>query len=534
MAFKMRTGYVVCVLAIVAGTSFPSAAQISPGPLATVHSKYEGMSNCTKCHTLGAKVANEKCLSCHTELKVRIDQKKGYHSSKEISGKECITCHSDHHGEKFEIIRFNKDKFDHNLTGYTLAGAHLKQECAKCHNPEFITDKAIKSKKNSYLGLNTDCLTCHADYHQKTLPSSCFTCHNFDAFKPASKFNHTTAKFQLKGKHNAVDCLKCHKIITKDGKKFQQFTGIEFNSCTNCHADVHHNQFGQNCVQCHTVESFHSIKGMNNFDHSKTGFLLEDKHIYLSCKSCHKTDVTAPVKHDRCTDCHSDYHNRQFVKQGSSMDCSDCHSTKGFENSSYTIEQHNGSNFQLQGAHLATPCLACHKKQEKWSFRNIGIRCIDCHENIHHDNINVKFYPESRCENCHTNEDWKQVQFDHSKTNFSLVGSHLTQACRSCHLRKNTNGIESLQFTGLTSECINCHIDIHNKQFEVDESTDCLRCHTPLSWDLDNFNHNSTQFKLDGKHENVACEKCHKMVTIEQKSFTLYKIKDWRCESCHL
>jgi len=107
----------------------PLLAQISPGELAEVHAHLEGISNCTKCHTLGDKVSNEKCLDCHTELKARIDQNKGNHASAEIKGKACVTCHNDHHGRKFEIIRFDKDKFDHKLAGFEVLGAHAKKTC---------------------------------------------------------------------------------------------------------------------------------------------------------------------------------------------------------------------------------------------------------------------------------------------------------------------------------------------------------------------------------------------------------------------
>ncbi|MCX6283385.1 MAG: hypothetical protein NTW31_04010 [Bacteroidetes bacterium] len=62
----------------------PVIAQISPGQLASVHSNLEGISNCTHCHTLGDKVTNDKCLSCHTELKARLDLHKGYHASSEV------------------------------------------------------------------------------------------------------------------------------------------------------------------------------------------------------------------------------------------------------------------------------------------------------------------------------------------------------------------------------------------------------------------------------------------------------------------
>ncbi len=54
-------------------------SQISPGELAKSHSEFEGINNCTKCHTLGKEISGDKCLECHKEIKKRIDEKHGFH-----------------------------------------------------------------------------------------------------------------------------------------------------------------------------------------------------------------------------------------------------------------------------------------------------------------------------------------------------------------------------------------------------------------------------------------------------------------------
>jgi hypothetical protein len=230
-------------------------AQLSPGDLSAPHSHLEGLSNCTQCHVLGNKVSNEKCLKCHTEIQERISSQKGYHSSTDVTGKECFSCHSDHNGKNFQLIRLDVEKFDHNLTGYSLTIPHAKKTCKDCHNTKFIADQSVRAKKFTYLGVKTDCLNCHTDYHRQTLSSSCLNCHNPESFKTAPKFNHVDTKFQLAGKHRNVDCIKCHKTEIIDGKKFQEFRGVQHNNCNSCHKDPHQNKFGQNCRQCHTEES---------------------------------------------------------------------------------------------------------------------------------------------------------------------------------------------------------------------------------------------------------------------------------------
>ncbi len=146
-------------------------AQLSPGALSGPHSHLEGITKCTQCHVLGNKVVNEKCLVCHTDIQSRISNKKGYHSSSDVNGKDCYTCHSEHNGKDFQLIRLDASKFDHSLTGYTLSVPHAEKQCRDCHNQKYITEQKYKTKKNTYLGLKSDCLTCHEDYHQQTLSS---------------------------------------------------------------------------------------------------------------------------------------------------------------------------------------------------------------------------------------------------------------------------------------------------------------------------------------------------------------------------
>ena len=532
---KIKIGRLLYSVVLAVFFSLSAHAQISPGELAKVHSHLEGMSNCTQCHILGEKVSNTKCLACHTELKVRIDQQKGYHASAEVKGKQCAGCHNDHHGLTFQIVRFDKDKFNHNLSGYKLTGAHSKKKCADCHKAAFITDTKIRAKKFTYLGLKTECLNCHADYHQKTLSSNCADCHNDEKFKPASKFNHDNAKFKLAGKHELILCADCHKTSLKNGVKFQEFKGIKASNCANCHKDPHANKFGQNCAECHNNESFTVVGGVKNFDHSRADFQLTGKHQKVACKLCHKGKLTTPLNFKRCTDCHTDYHNRQFAKNGVSPDCSACHTMNGFTEFSYTLEQHDAGVFPLKGAHVATPCIACHKKQEKWSFREIGQKCKDCHSNIHQSYISEKYYPEATCEACHNQDSWNRVDFDHKKTQFELEGAHTRQTCRDCHFNKEKTGHANQKFAGIPFNCTSCHKDVHVKQFETNGITDCKKCHNSDSFKpASKFDHSTAKFVLDGKHKNVTCNKCHKEVTDQGVTFVLYKTNKTKCEDCHL
>ncbi len=509
-------------------------AQISPGELTKAHSHLEGLSKCTQCHVLGEQETTSKCLDCHKEINSLIDQNRGYHSSTEVEGKKCAECHGEHFGRDFEIIRFDEEEFDHGLAGYKLEGKHAQIKCADCHKPELIHSKLSQKKEpGTFLGLGTDCISCHADVHQNTLSQNCISCHNQEAFRPAPGFDHSKSDFPLIGKHQDVDCAKCHKTTMQNGRQFQQFAGVKFDNCTQCHEDVHQKKFGNDCRKCHDEFSFTQVKTLNSFNHNQTDYPLVGKHQNVDCAKCHTSgSYTKTLKFSRCTDCHSDYHEKQFQKNGSAPDCATCHTVNGFSPSSYSIEKHNQTEFKLEGAHMATPCFSCHKTEEKWNFKMTDSRCVSCHENIHQNVLNEKYMPESDCKACHSIEIWSEISFDHNKTNFQLLGKHAQVDCRNCHF-SIVEGKEKQQFSNLAESCENCHEDIHFKQFEVLGKSDCERCHTFNNWLAEKFNHDNARFKLDGKHEGLQCIACHKPTDNLIRNYVVYKFEDISCASCH-
>ncbi|WP_430932231.1 hypothetical protein [Saccharicrinis sp. 156] len=510
-----------------------SYAQLSPGELSKVHAHLEGLANCTKCHVLNQKETTSKCLECHTEIQSLIDQGKGYHASSKVESKKCAKCHGEHFGRNFEITRFDKDKFNHDLSGYKLEGKHNVINCTECHKQDLITHKISKKKSGiSYLGLGTECLSCHADFHQSTLSNSCLDCHNQDSFRPAPGFDHAQTHYPLIGKHQTVDCEQCHPIITQNDQEFQKFSGINYANCTDCHTDIHNGKFGNDCRKCHSEFSFHQVKGLDSFNHDMTNFPLKGRHQYIDCRDCHTQSLTATLKHGRCNDCHSDYHERQFAKKGASPDCAECHTVEGFAPSTYTIEKHNFTDFPLEGAHLATPCIACHKTETGWNFTFAENKCIRCHDNFHQDVLPEKYLPENNCQCCHTVIKWSEIQFDHNQTNYQLQGRHQEVSCRNCHFSEDENGLNQ-QFSGMDPSCVTCHTDIHFKQFIENGENKCERCHVFTSWKPEKFDHNNTRFVLDGKHATLECYRCHTLTDGLVENYIVYKFDDISCSKCH-
>jgi hypothetical protein len=556
----MSRGVLWFCLLIVASQAF---AQLSPGDLSKAHANLEGLNNCTQCHELRKDVSEALCLNCHTVMGSRIKSGEGYHSSPEVKNSTCAKCHAEHYGREFELIHWpdGTKNFKHSNTGWELVGAHTKIDCRKCHVQELIVAQDVLESKNlslktTYLGLGTECLDCHVDEHRGQMAKNCAQCHSQDAWKPVQKFSHDSTSYPLTGKHIDIECAKCHtaqlipeiypagKIVKRENAgSYTEYKGLPFNNCAPCHRDVHENKFGSECASCHNTSSFQQIAD-RSFDHSKTGYPLAGKHIGVACAKCHKSGKTTdPVAHAVCMDCHQDTHRGQFTDRKGGNACESCHRVEGFLPALYSISDHGQSKYPLTGSHLAVPCFACHaqfvddKGREFAQFDFADQSCKGCHDDVHRGQLN-KFIDESGCEFCHNTESWHKVSFDHSKTQFPLIGKHESTECMGCHIIENPGtDLELIRMSPLAQECGLCHKDPHMEQFVTEDKQpeSCKKCHTPVAWKQLQFDHNrDASWALDGAHANVACTLCHLPETSpEGGSFTRYKPLSSACADCH-
>lgn len=508
-------------------------SQISPGELTASHSDLEGISNCTKCHDLGNKVTNEKCLACHDEIQEFIDNRSGYHYSSEVRGKDCFECHSEHHGRKFDMVRFDKENFDHELTGYPLEGEHSRIDCRDCHIPDHINDAEIRKRKNTFLGLDESCLSCHDDYHQKTLDRDCKKCHNMDSFDPATKFDHNQTDFELVGKHIDVDCVDCHKETIRNGRDFQEFANIKHESCVSCHDDAHQGNIGNNCAQCHNENSFEIFIGANRFNHNSTGFKLRGKHRKVDCFECHQKSSDparlfqdkAGISENQCIKCHEDQHDGRF-----GTNCTDCHKeTSFFDLKNMDQFDHNLTDYPLQGNHLKVDCKECH--EESYSEEIAHNKCSGCHEDYHNGEFSKNGLTPD-CVECHSVIDGFDVTHytleKHNESEFPLEGAHLATPCFECHLSDS----EEWKFSDMGESCTECHDNVHGDEFAIEGKTSCERCHDSFDWYPRKFDHNTTDFPLEGGHKNVSCEECHKDSYLSDTNMS-FKIPNHECSDCH-
>ncbi len=363
----------------------------------------------------------------------------------------------------------------------------------------------------------------------------CHTDQSFLNFIGKDRYDHRVTGFNLNGQHKTIDCFACHEETSNPELVFQDQVNTKEKNCASCHTDAHDGKLGKDCANCHKESSFLALGTMALFNHNITDFPLEGKHAGVDCKQCHTSRSRYDIDFSSCNNCHEDYHRGEFIKEEVSPDCDACHSLdKGFDYSLYTVEEHQITTFPLQGAHMATPCFACHLTEKRWTFRNLGSTCVNCHDDLHQGILDEKYYPENKCNSCHNEGAWSSIEFDHNLTEWTLDGKHLEVACRECHFEVENNTIINQTFKELESNCGSCHENVHEDMFAVNGVTDCSSCHVTGSWYPEKFDHNATLFPLEGRHAEIECNECHKIIVKNQITLVNYKIEKFECIDCHL
>jgi hypothetical protein len=579
------------VLSVAAGLTVLLAvvwarAQFSPGELSKAHHQLEGLRNCEKCHEPGAGLSNARCTSCHSEIAKRQDAKDGLHGRAVVREASCDSCHHEHRGEAFDIRALEEKTFDHNRTGFALDGQHQKVKCTQCHDPRLITDKSVENLRKqtgrkTYLGLGDACASCHFDEHRGQLGAKCETCHTSTGWKPASKFSHATTGFPLTGKHRAVACSQCHTsqndpahgdaFLPPHASTFARFSDVAHSACTSCHEDAHDGHFGQRCTSCHSTEGWHALskQAADSGFHDKTRFPLRGGHIGVPCQQCHgpaggKPAVFKGLPFAACTDCHADVHAGQLAaaKAGKGATCDACHTVESFTPTTFTVDQHAGTAFPLDGAHAAVPCSTCHTQDAKLkkalpkavatrlaafgrsaqvvttSFTAPGPlqRCETCHRDPHGGQFNDTMGTQG-CTACHNTRSFHDVAFDHDKdTGFPLSGAHHAVQCTRCHETVvGKNGERKTVYASTPKQCAACHTDVHMGQLAAaNGATDCAGCHETSAFKTTHFDHASTRFALVGAHSSEPCVSCHTRVHVKaDKDVIRFKPLPTQCAECH-
>lgn len=453
---------------------------------------------CADCHVNNNyNLAGTLCISCH--------QNDYNNATAPVPHKgfttKCETCH--------DTVVWSDATFDHNITGFTLTGAHTvpPRQCADCHNAKF----------GNYNLSSTACLTCHlTDFQGTTNPNhvaggfaqTCELCHSTSAWQPAT-FDHSKSAFPLTGSHTVPPraCADCH------GSNNYNITVTTCISChqtdfTNATSPVPHSGFANTCQQCHDTVQWSDAR----FDHSTTGFTLTGSHMVppRACADCHIANNYS-LKSTLCISCHqTDFNNATspVPHTGFPTTCELCHDTTLWTDATFN---HNNTPFPLTGSHMVPPraCTDCHTNN---NYTSLPTTCVGCHQTDYNNATSPvphSGFP-TTCAGCHDTVAWTDGTFNHSTTGFPLTGAHTVppRLCTDCHINNN--------YALNSTLCYSCH----QKDYAGTNNpahaaagfpTKCELCHDTTVWTDSTFNHNNTTFPLTGSHTVPprVCTDCH-------------------------
>jgi nitrate/TMAO reductase-like tetraheme cytochrome c subunit len=136
-----------------------------------------------------------------------------------------------------------------------------------------------------------ECASCHWDAHLGQVGASCDRCHAVEGAKfKAVRFSHDKAEFPLTGKHEPLECAKCHTTAVR---AFPAATGsaVQYHplakDCVSCHKDPHLGQVGAQCETCHATAAF----AVENYKHQGLRQFFAGSHGKLECIACHKKET---------------------------------------------------------------------------------------------------------------------------------------------------------------------------------------------------------------------------------------------------
>jgi hypothetical protein len=393
--------------------------------------------SCTQCHTtknfterldfdhsktkypLMGQHSNLKCAECHKASPMSINLKwpnfktkehnklktisRGLFQFPEVAIKACLACHSDYHKGQLSANctechsekAWKPTSFVHNQQSrFKLVGSHQKLDCNQCHLPSKSTI-AFKNQIRPvviFKPLKSNCIDCHTDFHRGQLSSNCTECHTERAWKPTSFIHNKQSDFKLKGKHEKLDCVKCH-LPTRETVVFKNQTRpvIKFKqvgtACIDCHKDPHKGNFGRNCQECHAEKSWRSTKDFHK------NFTLTGVHYSLDCAECHKDGRKLSGQSQQCLSCHQ----KDDIHNGTLPNCKSCHTQHFWEVSKF---RHSLTRFPLRGAHRTLDCAECHTNGV---YKGLSSTCVNCHLPVFLANPGPHGTGNTNCIECHKN-----------------------------------------------------------------------------------------------------------------------------------
>ena len=455
--------------------------------------KHEGeWSQCADCHTSPGNYAIYNCTTCHANPET--DNEHNGVSGYVYNSTACLACHPTGNGE---------DGFNHDVTNFSLTGAHLAVNCIECH-------------ANGYAGTPTECVSCHeANFQGSSNPNhtslglsqDCASCHTTNPGWAPANFTVHNQYYPLSGAHTliATECITCHNGDYNNTP----------NTCAGCHQDNYNQtanpshttlQLPIDCASCHTESAWSPATFSTHNDY----YPLLGAHAIIAteCVQCHNGNYNNTP--NTCAGCHQDNYNQATNPSHTTLqlpiDCASCHTESAWSPATFTT--HN-DYYPLVGAHaiIATECVMCHNGD----YNNTPNTCVGCHlddYNATNDPSHTAVGFGTDCASCHTETGWVPANFNHDAQYFPIYsGDHqgTWDQCIDCHTNPNDFSVFTCVTCHTNQETADQHTGINGYAYN---STLCLACH-PTGDAQGLFDHNTTNFPLTGSHTTVDCLACH-------------------------
>lgn len=431
------------------------------------------------------KAEPARCQACHDDVHRGQFERPASPEDAKAGKKACVQCHSPQ-------STFAELKFNHDESRFPLTGKHKDVACDACH-----TQSPAKGPMRGavvYRPLSFACASCHADVHvgqlAKAGSTECASCHTTEAFKPG-KFDHDVqSTFPLEGRHEQVQCVRCHPSVDAKGTLIARYKPVPA-GCVTCHDDEHKGSFDAysppsspapgRCDGCHAATGWSPAK----FAHERTGFELTGRHTAARCADCHGNDTSRPVP-TSCAGCHVDVHAQEF-----GLMCGSCHTTAGFTAPGFLVDSHRRSNFPLTGRHAALPCDECHVEKRARTFARAPVDCAGCHAKdalaaslVTVDHARPPFSGGS-CRTCHVPATFSPAGFPQHDACFPITrGVHAPVRCIDCHTGLPGARAEG-KCAGVPVRCAECHahrVEVEEARHQnvigfEHKSEKCAGCH---------------------------------------------------------
>lgn len=253
-----------------AGRSAGGACATCHSPAGWKPSAFGVREHATLRFPLTGRHASADCASCHSAKRRGLPAFPATRSlgtanvALALDETTCDACHRDPHGGRYRAAAapaqgtcaschdtraFRPSTIDpaaHSRFSFALEGAHRAAPCVACHttmNSAASLGASLKLSPATTTALafalpGATCASCHTSPHGNQFAGrpdagSCQSCHDLNAWTPASRFVHdASGGFVLGAAHARVPCARCHVANAATGTRVWRGTP---RACEACH-----------------------------------------------------------------------------------------------------------------------------------------------------------------------------------------------------------------------------------------------------------------------------------------------------------